>query len=312
MDNDVVVTVGHKVKDFVNNPSGLKVRLGDWNPNIRDSAEEHPHIEKSVSCVRLHPDADLGNTLANNVAVLKLDQKEKFTDVRKRAVASVIDFKSAPIRPADTPEGVRGSSKLDKTSFLDLRLGLISVDQGLDPLGNQPNSPDNQQNRPARDAEIAQSYINTVCLPRNERQFQNFEGKCWVAAWGQDLKRQREVDLPLVSNSQCERSLRPIFEERGVRNWKLQPSEVCAGGVRGKDSCEGEGGAPLVCYDKVRKLMESGFLYIFYYRIQISILPWDWSAMGLADNTYPAVYTNLGDSSVKQFITSAFSNNNFC
>ena len=27
----------------------------------------------SVSCVKLHPEADLDNTLANNVAVLQLD-----------------------------------------------------------------------------------------------------------------------------------------------------------------------------------------------------------------------------------------------
>ena len=73
MNNDVVVTVGHKVKNFVDNPAGLTVRLGDWNPNRRDPKEEHPHIEHSVKCVRIHPDADLTGTLANNVAVLKLN-----------------------------------------------------------------------------------------------------------------------------------------------------------------------------------------------------------------------------------------------
>ena len=37
MDNDVVVTVAHKVRDYVQNPNDLIVRLGDWNPNERDS-----------------------------------------------------------------------------------------------------------------------------------------------------------------------------------------------------------------------------------------------------------------------------------
>eukprot|EP00092_Neocalanus_flemingeri_P040720 GFUD01044332.1.p1 GENE.GFUD01044332.1~~GFUD01044332.1.p1 ORF type:complete len:517 (+),score=101.68 GFUD01044332.1:36-1586(+) len=287
MDNDVVVTVGHKVEDFVNNPSGLTVRLGDWNPNRRDSAEEHPHIEKTVSCVRLHPDADLKNTLANNVAVLKLSRRGKFSNPEEKSIASVIDFKKGPERPADTPEGVRGSSKVERPSVLDLRLGLISQDLGLDPLGEGPE----------KTVEIPQSYINTVCLPRSERQFQNTEDNCWVAAWGQDLKRQREVDLPLVSDSECERRLRPIFEERGVSNWRLKPSEMCAGGVRNKDTCQGEGGAPLVCYDKGTDQ---------YYAVGLVSYGFG------CNNTHPAVYTNLGDASVQQFITSAFSNNNFC
>ena len=32
---------------------------------------------------------------------------------------------------------------------------------------------------------------------------------------------------------------------------RLKPSELCAGGEKGVDTCEGEGGAPLVCYDQV-------------------------------------------------------------
>merc|ERR1711971_24083 len=140
MDNDVVVTVGHKVKNFVNNPRGLTVRLGDWNPNRRDNSEEHPHIEKSVKCVRIHPDADLENTLANNVAVLKLSQDDEIITTShtnaERDVASVIDLKSAPARPADRPQGVRGSSKIDGESFLDLRIGLVAHNEGLDPLGD--------------------------------------------------------------------------------------------------------------------------------------------------------------------------------
>ena len=251
MDNDIVVTAGHKVKNFVNNPSGLTVRLGDWNPNTRDNAEEHPHVEKSVKCARIHPDADLENTLANNVAVLKLSQNDKIitTSLTKaqRDVASVIDMKAAPSRPADRPEGVKGSSKNDRESFLDLRIGLVAHNEALDPLGEELK----RVTRPTQQVEITPSYINTICLPKNERQFRNHDENCWVAAWGQNLKRQREVDLPLVTDSQCERRLRPIFEERGVKNWKLQPSEICAGGVRNKDTCQGEGGAPLVCYYRV-------------------------------------------------------------
>ena len=34
------------------------------------------------------------------------------------------------------------------------------------------------------------------------------------------------------------------------RNFRLSPSEVCAGGEEGKDACDGDGGAPLVCQSK--------------------------------------------------------------
>jgi len=292
MNNDVVVTVGHKVKNFVDDPTGLTVRLGDWNPNRRDPKEEHPYIEHSVKCVRIHPDADLTGTLENNVAVLKLNSRDKRQLTEEEiAVASVIDLKSAPSRPANAPEGVDGSSKIKRKSFLDLRLGLVSLDDGLDPLGSPEIS------RPPRQAELSPSYINTVCLPRNERQFFNHDERCWVAAWGKDLHRQREVDLPLVTKSDCERRLGPIFKDKGVPNWRLKPSEVCAGGVRGKDTCDGEGGAPLVCYDKGSD---------------------QYFALGLVsygfgcNNTRPAVYTNLADPSVQNFIISSFENNFFC
>ena len=52
--------------------------------------------------------------------------------------------------------------------------------------------------------------------------------------------------------AECQRRLQPKFDAGGLgRAWVMQPSELCAGGVAGEDSCRGEGGAPLVCLDKV-------------------------------------------------------------
>ena len=54
-----------------------------------------------------------------------------------------------------------------------------------------------------------------------------------------------------MSKSECEAKLRPEFRKRGVNSWNLHSSELCAGGEVGVDTCDGEGGAPLVCLDEV-------------------------------------------------------------
>lgn len=46
------------------------------------------------------------------------------------------------------------------------------------------------------------------------------------------------------------RQLRPEFTARNVPNWSPKPSEICAGGDPSKDTCRGEGGAPLVRADE--------------------------------------------------------------
>ena len=70
--------------------------------------------------------------------------------------------------------------------------------------------------------------------------------------------------------------------------------KICAGG-EGKDACDGEGGAPLVCLDKVRYYFFFGsnilfdnmvFLFLFniqnyFFRQEINILSLDWSTTGL-------------------------------
>merc|ERR1711915_1056781 len=50
---------------------------------------------------------------------------------------------------------------------------------------------------------------------------------------GNRQERQREISLPLLSSQECSRRLGDTFEEKGVPNWRPQPSELCAGGVVG-------------------------------------------------------------------------------
>jgi len=296
VDNDVVVTVAHKVRSFTNNPGALKVRLGDWNPNRKDPMEDFDFVERDVDCVILHPEHDLDNTLANNVAVLKLVIKSPLT---QPSVASVITLFSGletpnfvePERPGNKPEGVVGSNVIETRSALDLRLGLVADEKNLDPLG-KPSILDPSP----EDIVFIQNYYNTICLP-TRNQFRNYNENCWVASWGAKQERQREIDLPLLSRQECARRLGPTFERKGIRGWQPQPSEVCAGGEAGKDTCRGEGGAPLVCYD------DSSDQYFL-----VGLVGYGFEC----NTTLPGVYTNMADPTVQNFVISAINNDRFC
>jgi len=142
---------------------------------------------------------------------------------------------------------------------------------------------------------VPASY-NAACLPLSTEQFTEKSDNCWVAAWGSYLDRQREIDLPLLSRDQCIDRLGPAFEARGVYNWAPQDSELCAGGEIGKDTCLGEGGAPLVCLDVDRDQYYAVGLVNYGFKCNTSL---------------PAVYTNLMDPVVNTFVKEGFSDN-FC
>jgi len=112
---------------------------------------------------------------------------------------------------------------------------------------------------------INHPYVNAACFPSCEDQFGDFlsdgtsKVKCWVGGWGKDefdgnyQYNQRKVDIPLVSNYQCQRSLKEALNRQrpgtGDR-FQLQKGEICAGSQTGKDACTGDGGSPLVCQGK--------------------------------------------------------------
>ncbi|XP_023348171.1 serine protease 41 [Eurytemora carolleeae] len=227
VDQDTVITVLHKVQNLISSPQNLIVRLGDWDPNGKVPEEEWDYTEFSVRCIKPHPQADPADSLANNVAVLKLG-------AAKTPVNSI-------------------------KSIVNIRAG-----QNGDPVG-----------------------YNSVCLPTSSSQFNEKSDNCWVAAWGKDLVRQREIDLPLLSADECQSRLGPIFQSKGRPNWSPHSSEICAGGEIGKDTCQGEGGAPLVCLDK--QLDQYFVVGLVNY--------------GFSCNTdIPAVYTNIMDNNIKNWI----------
>lgn len=137
-------------------------------------------------------------------------------------------------------------------------------------------------NRPFTSAD----HINVVCLP--EANTEPISGTpCISTGWGKDvfgaegrysaiLKR---IILPIVDHNTCENQLRST---RLGRRFSLNKSFLCAGGERGIDTCEGDGGAPLICPNLNGKLSDNRFH-------QSGIVAW---GLGCKDEI-PAAYAHV-------------------
>ena len=86
-------------------------------------------------------------------------------------------------------------------------------------------------------------FIQPICLPTPAERAA-VGNQLWVAGWGRteyanSSPVKLKVRLPIVSNSQCSNT----FRRAGV---SLSNSQLCAGGERNKDSCNGDSGGPLM------------------------------------------------------------------
>ncbi|XP_017002924.2 phenoloxidase-activating factor 2 [Drosophila takahashii] len=91
-------------------------------------------------------------------------------------------------------------------------------------------------------------HINLICLPPANWKFSR--NRCIVSGWGKKnwndisyMNLLKKIEVPLVDRDTCQRQLQGIFTSA----FQLDSSLICAGGEAGKDSCEGDGGAPLAC-----------------------------------------------------------------
>ena len=57
----------------------------------------------------------------------------------------------------------------------------------------------------------------------------------------------QQVRLPYVPARDCERMLRDNVPALDGSGFELDPSFVCAGGQANEDTCDGDGGGPLLC-----------------------------------------------------------------
>ncbi|XP_046975599.1 phenoloxidase-activating factor 2-like [Vanessa cardui] len=94
-------------------------------------------------------------------------------------------------------------------------------------------------------------HINTLCLPDPNEDFDSYK-RCVANGWGRDSfgKKGRyavilkKVEVDMVPFQRCGALLK---QTRLGPRFKLHESFVCAGGEEGKDTCQGDGGAPLAC-----------------------------------------------------------------
>jgi len=141
---------------------------------------------------------------------------------------------------------------------------------------------------------LSRNGVNAACYPgcnnMFDYQFNNGTGvRCWVAGWGRDATKeeggqfsfiQKKVDVPLYNTDRCEARLRQELSKQSQsgRRFQLTPGELCAGGEAGKDSCDGDGGAPLVCQSR------SGNWHV------VGLVAW---GIGCANPDVPAVYVDV-------------------
>ncbi|XP_076761965.1 phenoloxidase-activating factor 2 [Xylocopa sonorina] len=125
--------------------------------------------------------------------------------------------------------------------------------------------------------------VDVACLPERNDVFDG--SKCFASGWGKDVFDQKaqyqvilkKVELPMVPHNKCQDDLR---KTRLGRYFILHESFICAGGEVDKDTCNGDGGSPLVCPSK-----KDPSRYL-----QAGIVAW---GIGCGKYGTPGVYANV-------------------
>jgi len=141
---------------------------------------------------------------------------------------------------------------------------------------------------------VKEEGVNAACMPACSEMFvhtfKNHTGvRCWSAGFGAQERngplefKLRKVDIPIYPDkAKCEKIINEaLTEARGGkkgRRTKLNAGEICAGGEKGKDTCSGDGGSPLVCQ------AVSGRWHV------VGLVSW---GIGCGVEGRPAIYTNV-------------------
>ncbi|XP_060870125.1 phenoloxidase-activating factor 2-like [Metopolophium dirhodum] len=97
---------------------------------------------------------------------------------------------------------------------------------------------------------LLRENVGTLCLPSPNYVFDR--QRCYASGWGKKVFGKlaanhvilKKIDLPVVPRSSCLELLR---KTRLGMDYILPEGFICAGGETGKDTCQGDGGNPLMC-----------------------------------------------------------------
>uniref|UniRef100_A0AAG5CTH0 CLIP domain-containing serine protease n=1 Tax=Anopheles atroparvus TaxID=41427 RepID=A0AAG5CTH0_ANOAO len=131
--------------------------------------------------------------------------------------------------------------------------------------------------RMARNVDYSES-VRAICLPLSNTAIKtNHVGTSSLAAgWGKTesasaSQKKLKVELTVKSLQECS----PVYQRNGIF---LKPTQLCAGGLKGKDTCSGDSGGPLM-----RQFAGAWYL--------IAVVSFGPSKCGTAD--VPGVYTDV-------------------
>lgn len=125
--------------------------------------------------------------------------------------------------------------------------------------------------------------VKTICLPPHNYAFDS--SYCVASGWGKDIFGKegeyqailKKIELPIIDHKKCQSLLR---KTRLGRYFLLNKTFLCAGGIKGVDTCKGDGGSPLVC-------PIPGEFNRYY---QAGIVAW---GIGCGDEKIPGVYVDV-------------------
>ncbi|XP_046975615.1 phenoloxidase-activating factor 2-like [Vanessa cardui] len=130
---------------------------------------------------------------------------------------------------------------------------------------------------------VAAPHIKPVCLGDS---LPSPGTDCFSMGWGPDFNNEdkyatilKKIQLPLVGSGDCTEKLQ---QARLGMHFRLHSSLTCAGGVKGIDTCQGDGGSALVCPIETK---DNNTRYAAYGLVAYGI------DCGVADR--PGVYANI-------------------
>ncbi|KRT79342.1 Trypsin, partial [Oryctes borbonicus] len=104
--------------------------------------------------------------------------------------------------------------------------------------------------RLANKTNFEQANIQPLCLPVGNNAKLNLQRKfAIISGWGVTENGFKSLELlkshiPIISNNECKQ----VYEEHST----IGPEQICAGGFRGRDSCGGDSGGPLILVGRIK------------------------------------------------------------